>query len=124
MQARLAAIMDVQKAAEGARVKYAMNLAFQGQAYDIKAQEADAYIAAGRPTDASAFVILSRSAEANGKTVSEWADAVLAKRDPWIAILAETEGLREEGINAIKAAQTLEAIHAACAAATGALNGI
>lgn len=124
VQARLAAIMAVQGAAEAARTRYAMNLAFQGNAYDIKAQEADAYIALGRPADTSAFVLLTRSAQANGKTVSQWADAIVARRDSWIAILAETEGLREEGINAIKNAQTLEAIHAACDQAKGALNAI
>lgn len=106
----IAAIMD---ATGSARVKYAINTDHQSTIYDVKSQEADAYVLAGRPSDTSAFPVLTASAEANNRTVSLHADIVRAKRDVWVAIAAESERLREAGINAIKAAQSYEAILAA-----------
>ena len=81
--------------------------------YDVKAQEADAYVLAGRPEDPYAFPVLVASAEANNRSVSLHADIIRAKRDVWVAIAAETERLRESGLNAVTAAQTFEQIHAA-----------
>lgn len=123
-QERTTALSALLNAVSAVRVKYAPNAAFQGPAYDIKAAEADAYVAAGRPADTSAFPLLAASAQANNRTVSAHADLVLAKRDAWIPLLAATENLREAGENAIKAADTVEAINAARDAYVGQLAQI
>lgn len=118
------ALVALRDAVSAARTKYAPNAAFQGPTYDIKAAEADAYVAAGRPADTSAFPLLAASAQANNRTVSAHADLVLAKRDAWIPLLAATEHIREAGENAIKAADTVEAINAARDAYVGQLAQI
>ncbi len=123
-QMRSGALSAILSAVSAARTKYAPNAAFQGPAYDIKAAEADAYVAAGRPADVSAFPLLAASAAANNRSVSAHADLVLAKRDAWIPLLAATENLREAGENAIKAADTVEAINAARDAYVGQLAQI
>lgn len=111
--ARNSAVAAIMDATGSARVKYAINTDHQSTIYDVKSQEADAYVMAGRPEDASAYPVLVASAQANNRTVSLHADIVRAKRDVWVAIAAESERLRETGLNAIKDAQTYEAILAA-----------
>lgn len=112
-QVRIAASMAIMDATGKARTKYAINTDHQSMIYDVKAQEADAYVLAGRPEDPYAFPVLVASAEANNRSVSLHADIIRAKRDVWVAIAAETERLRESGLNAVTAAQTFEQIHAA-----------
>lgn len=106
------AVMALRAAVSRARLRYAPDAAHQTTIYDVKAQEADAYVEAGRPPDASAFPILMASASANHRGVSEHADVIRAKRDAWVAIAAETERLREAGENAVRAAATLEQLEA------------
>lgn len=122
--ARRDALISLLEAVTNARQKYAPNAAHQTVIYDVKAQEADAYIAAGRPADASPFPLLAASAAANERSVSDHADAIIAKRAAWIAIAAGTEQLREAGENAIKAASDLAGIETARAAYVGQLAQI
>lgn len=112
-QERVAASSAIMQATGSARTKYAINTDHQSTIYDVKSQEADAYVAAGRPEDTSPYPVLVASASANSRTVSLHADIIRAKRDVWVAIAAETERLREAGLNAVKVAETYEAILAA-----------
>lgn len=113
---RASAAASIVTAVSAARTRYAGDAALQAGIYDIKAQEADAYVALGRPADTSAFPVLTASATANGRTVSAQADAVRARRDAWLQIAAQTEGLREAGLNAVRNATTAEDIETARAA--------
>lgn len=109
-QERSAASQAIMQATGSARTKYAINTDHQSTIYDVKSQEADAYVAAGRPEDTSPYPVLVASASANSRTVSLHAEIIRAKRDVWVAIAAETERLREAGLNAVKVAETYEDI--------------
>lgn len=111
-QERKSAIVYLYAAVSRARTKYAPTAEHQTVIYDVKAQEADAYVLAGRPADASAFPLLVASAAANNRAVSDHADMILSKRDAWIQVAAATERLREEGENAIRAASDMATITA------------
>lgn len=91
-----------------ARGRYAQDAPLQAAIYDVKAQEADAFVAMGRPGDATAFPLLVASAAANGRDVSTQADLIRAKRDVWLQIAARTEALREQAVNAIRNCETPE----------------
>jgi hypothetical protein len=105
---RAQAVSVVLGAVAAARARYAVDIAFQSAAYEIKAQEADAF-AAG-VTDPALLPVLAASAAANGVTLAAHAATVRARRDQWLALLAATEGLREAGLSAVRAAETAEAI--------------
>lgn len=109
------ALSALAAAVSAARTKYAPNAEHQTVIYDVKAQEADAYIAAGRPADASPFPLLSASAAAKQRSVSEHADLIVARRAQWIQVAAATEGLREAGEDAIRAAANVDAVNSALA---------
>jgi hypothetical protein len=105
---RAQAVGAVLSAVAAARARYAVDISFQSAAYEIKAQEADAF-AAG-VTDPALLPVLAASAAANGVTLAAHAATVRARRDQWLALLAATEGLREAGLSAVRAAETVAAI--------------
>lgn len=111
--ARATALSALAAAVSAMRAKYAGAITGQDLIYNMKLAEAQAYVSAGRPADASPFPVLAASAEGRGKSVSEEADAVLATAQAWIALGAESERLRLAGQKAVTEADTLEAIYGA-----------
>lgn len=77
---------------------------------DVKLSEAQA-LKAGASEDA--LILLAASANGSGRTMQEEADAVIAKAEQYLAVIAETERIRLEAARKIAAADTSEAIDAA-----------
>jgi len=124
-QHKTKALAQLRSAVSAARQKYATpETAYQSMIYDQKRIDAQAYIAAGRPSDASAYPILAASAAGQGRSVSAEADAVIASAAAWIQIGAATEQLRQAGQNAINAATTQADVETARDAYVGQLRAI
>jgi hypothetical protein len=102
----------VEQAVSRARVKYAASPEHQALIYDIKLSEAQAYVAAGRPADTSAYVMLTQSAAGAGRSVSDEADVVLARGVLWLQLAAATERLRIAANAAIDAEADASGIEA------------
>jgi hypothetical protein len=103
----------IDEAAGRARARYITAVPGQEATYQAKAAEADAYVAAGRPADTSAYPILTAEAQARGISVSALADLVRATRDQWIQLAAAIEALRIGGKLAVEAAADHAAVDAA-----------
>lgn len=114
----------VEQAVSRARVKYAAAPEHQALIYDIKLSEAQAYVAAGRPADASAYMMLSQSAAGASRSVSEEADQVLARGELWLQLAAATERLRIAANAAIDAEASVSAIEATRDAYVAQLNAL
>lgn len=121
---RAAAKARIDAAAGRARARYITVAPGQEATYQAKAAEADAYVAAGRPADTSAYPILSAEARARGITVSQLADIVRATRDQWVRLAAAVEGLRIAGKLAVDAAADNAAVEAAAAQAEAQLDAV
>lgn len=87
----------VDSAAEEQRLKYITGGAGQAETYRIKADEAKAFIAAGRPADSSPYPIITAEAVAVGSTVSDLADLVVQTLATWTAKAAAIEAARRKG---------------------------
>jgi hypothetical protein len=121
---RARALRDIDVAAAAARGRYATTAAGQDGVYTLKADQAEAWITAGRPEDASPWVLLTVEAAARGMTVAALVEEITATRSAWIAILAQIEGARLAGKDAVRAASTVVVIDAARAVALSTLKGI
>lgn len=95
---------SVDRAAGNARSSYITTVPGQESTYQLKADEANAYITANRPEDASAYPMLSAEAEGRGTTVSDLADEILATRTKWVQAAAQIEKARVSGKAAVDAA--------------------
>lgn len=101
---RAAAKTSIDTAAGTARSRYITVAVGQEGTYQLKADEAVAYIAAGYPDDASAYPMLAAEAAARGMTLSALADEVAAARALWVQMAAQIEALRLAGKAAVDAA--------------------
>ena len=97
LNARTLAMERIDRLACEARARYITTGAGQEATYQIKADEAAGYIAAGRPADTSSWPLLSAEASATGITVNELADTVIATRQQWISLAAMIESRRMGG---------------------------
>lgn len=122
--ARTLAQERIDRAAANARARYITTGAGQEATYQLKADEANAYIAAGRPADASAYPLLNAEATATGATLSDLADAVLLMRQQWVQLAAGIEGVRMGGKVAVQAAPDTTSIAAAADQAIQTLAGV
>jgi hypothetical protein len=66
----------IDRAAGRARARYITVAPGQEATYQAKAAEADAYVAAGRPSDTTPYPILTAEAQVRGISVSDTADLV------------------------------------------------
>lgn len=108
------ALAAVVGAVTAARLRYTgLQAVMQGEFYNYKLADAQAYISAGRPADTGPFIWLTASAEGTGRTTEQEADAILAVAAQWTPIATATERLRMAGAKAINAAQTVEEIETA-----------
>ncbi|WP_449221147.1 hypothetical protein [Tistrella mobilis] len=122
--ARARALRDIDVAAAAARGRHATTAAGQDGVYQIKADQAQAWMAAGQPEDASPWALLTVEAAARGMTVPALVAEIIATRDAWIAILAQIEGARMAGKDAVRAASSVAAITGAAGVALATLRGI
>ena len=82
----------------------------QDSTYTAKYAQAQAYIAAGSPDDASAYPWIAAEATATGKTSKETAEIIVAAGDKWAnEIGPKIEGLRISTKDKISAATTVDA---------------
>ena len=96
-----------------ARARNATRIDGQDSMYLLKANEAERYIAAGSPMDASDFVLLKAEAEALQITPQEQAARVIAARDFWLSVAARIEAARIGGKASLAGQATVEAVVAA-----------
>ena len=96
-----------------ARARNATRIDGQDSMYLLKANEAERYIAAGSPMDASDFVLLKAEAEALQITPQEQAARVIAGRDSWLSVAARIEAARIGGKASLAGQATVEAVVAA-----------
>ncbi|MFS2091701.1 hypothetical protein ACCC96_01690 [Pseudomonas sp. Pseusp11] len=96
-----------------ARARNATRIDGQDSMYLLKANEAERYIAAGSPVDASDYVLLKAEAEALQITPQEQANRVIEARDSWLAVAARIEAARIGGKGSLTELATVEAVVAA-----------
>ena len=96
-----------------ARARNTTRIDGQDSMYLLKANEAERYIAAGSPMDASDFVLLKAEAEALQLTPQEQAARVIAARDSWLSVAARIEAARIGGKASLAGQATVEAVVAA-----------
>jgi len=125
--AKKAAKASVDAAAGAASTKYITVGDGQEGRYQLKAQQADAYKAAGYPADTSPYPMVQAEADATGASPQAACDNIISIRDQWVTVAAKIEKERIAGklaIDTLPAAATLSDIKAARDAATTALDGI
>lgn len=106
------ALVAIDAAASKARGRYLTSGIGQDSTYLAKASEAEAFLQAGSPADASAYFLLKPEAEARGITVAALASEVIAARDSWHQVAGEIEGVRISGKALVANAMTAEAVQA------------
>ena len=102
---------DVIDAAAGAaRARFVTIAPAQDSTYTAKYAQAQAYIAAGSPDDASAYPWIAGEATATGKSPKETAEIIVAAGDKWANVIGpKIEGLRIATKEKISAATTVDA---------------
>ena len=98
----LVPLADVQQEASTAvdshaadtRLRFITDTKMQVDVYNMKAAEAEAYIAAGYPASGSKYPLLAAEASATGQTKRQLADSIVATRSAWMSILGQIEGIR------------------------------
>lgn len=102
---------DVIDAAAGAaRARFVTVSSAQDSTYTAKYAQAQAYIAAGSPDDASAYSWIAAEATATGKTPKETAEIIVAAGDKWAnEIGPKIEGTRIAAKDKISASTTVDA---------------
>jgi hypothetical protein len=96
-----------------ARLKYISTSPGQDATYTAKLKDAEAYVAAGYPTDASAYKWIMTEATHTQMTPVQVANRIIAAANLWITVGAEIEGARQAAKVAIKVATTVADIRAA-----------
>lgn len=104
------ALDRIDRMACGVRAKYITSGAGQEATYLLKEREADAFVAAGRPVETTAYPMLTAEAAATGATVSTLADSVRATRDQWVALAAQVEAIRMGAKAAVALAADVPAV--------------
>lgn len=100
----LSARRRIDAAAGQACMRFVTVAPAQDARYTAKYASAQAFIAAGYPTDASAYPWISRQATHTGQTAAQVADEIIAVGDPWHDLVGpEIEAVRIAGKRAIAA---------------------
>lgn len=103
-EVKKAALSAIDFEAGKARARYMTVAPGQEATYQLKVEEASAYIAAGRPADTTAYPMLVSEASARGMSVSQLADIIVATRARWVQLAAMIEAQRVSGKLAVEAA--------------------
>lgn len=101
---------EIDTFAGAARSRYITIAPGQEATYQLKANEAEAYVAAGRPEDTTDYPLLTAEANMRGVMVSELADMILSIRAQWVQKAAAIETIRLSGKLAVDAATTHEEV--------------
>jgi hypothetical protein len=114
---------EIDSAAGAARKRYITSVAGQDAVYLVKAQEAEAYVAAGYTGDVPPH--LAAEAAAIGQTPQYVADLVLGTRAAWLSTLSPAiEGARIGGKAAVNAASDAAGVQSALNSALATLGAI
>lgn len=114
----VADLKAIDEAGEACRNRWVTPGSGQAMTYLRKEEQARAFIAAGRPSDASAYPFLVAEATATSQTVSDLADAIVTAADAWANVIGPgIEALRIGAKKARNAATTLAERDAALAIA-------
>jgi len=114
----------IDSAAGRARERYATTTPGQAETYIEKGEEAADFVVAGYPADLTAYPFIRAEVNATGKTATQAADDILARRSAWIAVGASIEQERIGGKIAVDAATDIAGVEAARDAAIAALDSI
>ena len=121
---QLSARAAIDAAAEATRLRYITPGAGQAQTYQMKLEQAQAYLLAGSPENASAWPFIAGEAEALSVTPAAAAQAIIDTRDQWVAVGALIEKNRLAGKRAVTVATTTDAVMTARAAAIQQLQSL
>ena len=114
----------VDSAAEEARLRYVTDGAAQAMTYQLKGDEAAAYVTAGYPVDLTAYPFIQAEMTSTGKTKEQAADDIVSQRSAWVTLAVAIEETRLTGKTAVDAAVDEAGVDAARAAAITSLNEI
>lgn len=113
---KAAAIAEITKHTGAVRLKHATDGPFQTVAYELKRDEAAAYLALDPPpADLTGFPLLAGITALRGMTPFDLATLWLETNDGWTPILTATEVVRDGAVFAVKSATTRAGINAALA---------
>lgn len=116
--------VQIDAAASAARARFVSSGTGQDGAYVVKAQQAQAWAAAGYPADAVPPYVAAEAA-AVGETARARADLIIATAAQWSDVIGpQIEAARIGGKAAVRAAADVAGVEAARAAALSALTGI
>jgi len=108
---RLWAAGEIDAAAGRARSRYLTTVPGQEATYTAKYAQAQAYISAGYPADASPYPWIAQESMRSGLTPPQAADRIKATGDAWANIIGPAiEGLRIGGKDALAALLTIPAV--------------
>lgn len=107
------ALVAIDAEASKARGRYLTSGIGQDSTYLAKASEAEAFLQAGSPDDASAYFLLKPEADARGIAVADLAVEVIAARDAWHRVAGEIEGVRISGKTLVANSITVGDVRAA-----------
>ncbi len=94
---KVVAKINIDRAAEQARLRYVTTGSGQAMTYREKADDAASYVAAGYPVDMTAYPFILAESNATGKTGKQAADDIIAKRELWVTIGSRIEEKRVGG---------------------------
>lgn len=113
LDAQRAMALDAIDAAAGrARARYITVAPGQEGTYLLKAAQAQHYLEAGAPADATAWPLIALEAAARAMTPADLATEVLGMRDAWIGKAAQIEATRLAAKRAVLQAQDAAGIAA------------
>lgn len=116
--------LDLDHAAENARLRHVTPGAAQSQVYAEKAEEATDYIAAGYPEDLGNFPYIQIEADATKKTGQEVADGIVEAKSRWIKTSTKIERIRLAAKQKISKARKPESVEKTLEQAVEKLNKI
>jgi len=103
----------IDAAASVARARHVTQGILQQQIYDMKAAEAQSYIAANYPKVTTGYPLLTEEALAIGKTVAALADSIVATKNAWLVMAGKIEGARINGKQGVSNAADVNAVETA-----------
>lgn len=121
---RSEAIGVIRDAIAAYRRQIITDLPGQDAIYQNKRSEAEAYIAAGRPTDLTPYPMLAAETGITAPTASELADLWIVLNTQWVQLAAALEAVRLSATAEVGAATTRAEIDAALTAFNTQLNAL
>lgn len=122
---RLWAAGEIDAAAGRARSRYLTTVPGQEATYTAKYAQAQAYISAGYPADASPYPWIAQESMRSGLTPPQAADRIKATGDAWANVIGPAiEGLRIGGKDGLEARLTIADVLTHCRSVIAALEAV